>query len=70
MILIQTIIAVLIVAAVLLQQQEGGIGSAWGGAGGSYRTKRGAEQFLFWATIVLTILFVVLAILNVLLGGR
>lgn len=63
--IIQIIVAVLLVAAILLQQRGGGLGGLFGGeSGGSYATKRGLQQKLHWATVTLGILFVGLALLN------
>ncbi len=38
-----------------------------GGGGDAYRTKRGAEKFIFRATIVLAILFLVISALRLFL---
>ena len=65
---IQLIIAALLVVAILLQQRGTGIGSAFGGEAGVYRSKRGAERILFIATIILSLLFAVNAILAVATG--
>jgi protein translocase SecG subunit len=54
---VQIIIAVLLTAAILLQQIGSGLSSAFGGSGESYHTKRGVEKFLFISTIVLAFLF-------------
>ena len=65
----QIIVAVLIVVLVLLQQRGTGLGAAFGGGGegGSYTTRRGIQQKLYWATIVLGTLFVIFAILQLFL---
>lgn len=58
---IQIILAVLLTAAVLLQQASASLGGAFGGGenwSASFHTRRGAEKFLFNATIVLAVLFV------------
>jgi len=52
------IISILITVFVMMQNQGGGLGSAFGGEANFYRTKRGAEKFLFIGTIVLSIAFV------------
>lgn len=67
---IQIGVAVLLVAAVLLQQKGAGLGSAFGGSFGGqvYRSKRGLEKALFWATVILAVLFMVLAFLNLVTG--
>lgn len=63
--IIQIVLAVLLTGSVLLQQSEAGAGGAFGGSDSvsSWRTRRGFEKFLFWATIILAVLFVVSALL-------
>lgn len=62
--LIQIVLSVLLVGAILLQQSEGSLGSAFGGQTSSgWHTKRGLEKQLFIATIVLAILFALSATL-------
>lgn len=51
-------ISVLITIFVLLQNQGSGLGTAFGGETNFYRTKRGAERFLFYGTMVLVAAFV------------
>lgn len=65
----QIIISVLLVVAILLQQRGGGGLSPvfGGGETGAYRARRGLEKIIFRATIVLSILFLVGAILNFIL---
>ncbi len=62
----QIIVSILLTASILLQSQGSGLGAAWGGSGEHFRTKRGAERIVFYATIVLTVLFLLLAVLNAL----
>ena len=62
---IQILISILLVTCILLQQRGTGTGSAFGGGSDVFRTKRGIEKGLFVATIVLSVLFFVTAILNV-----
>lgn len=52
--------------AVLLQHRGTSLGGAFGGEGAVYRSRRGAEKFLFYFTIVIASMFVVLAIVNLL----
>ncbi|OQA37616.1 MAG: preprotein translocase subunit SecG [Parcubacteria group bacterium ADurb.Bin316] len=63
---IQIILAVLLIASILLQHRGTSLGGAFGGEGNIYRSRRGAEKFLFYATIVLGIMFVAMALINVL----
>jgi len=56
--IIQIILGILLITAILMQAKGSGLGSAFGGGGNMYRTKkRGSEKFLFVATIILAILF-------------
>ncbi|MFA4955142.1 MAG: preprotein translocase subunit SecG [Patescibacteria group bacterium] len=66
--LIQIVISILLVTAILLQQRGTGLGAAFGGSSDVFRTKRGIEKSLFYATVVLAVLFFVTAIVNVLLA--
>lgn len=59
---IQIILSVLLITSILLQQRGTGLGGAFGGESDVYRSKRGIEKFLFYATIILAVLFVGLAI--------
>ncbi len=53
------VVSILIVVFVLMQNQGSGLGTAFGGETNFYRTKRGAEKFLFYGTIALGVAFVV-----------
>lgn len=56
--LIEIVLGVLIVGAVLLQTRGAGMGGAFSDSGNqAYYKRRGAELFLFRATIVFGILF-------------
>ena len=53
------VVSILIVVFVLMQNLGSGLGTAFGGETNFYRTKRGAEKFLFYGTIALGVAFVV-----------
>jgi len=64
----QITVAILLVIAILLQQRGGGLGGIFGGEGGGfYAARRGLQQKLHRITITLGILFVGLALLNLLI---
>ncbi len=69
--IISMIISVVLVAAILLQSKGGGLGGLFGGDGGGglYKTRRGAEKYLFNATIGLSVAFFVFTILTFLSMG-
>lgn len=65
LIILQIIVSIALIVFVLLQERASGLGALGGGGGGtSHHTRRGSERFIYWGTIVLGILFVILAILN------
>jgi protein translocase SecG subunit len=66
---IQIVLAVLLIAAILLQQRGSSLGGAFGGDNysSSFQKRRGAELFLFKFTIGIAILFAGAAFLNILL---
>ncbi len=63
----QTIVSVLLIGFILFQQRGTALGSAFGGGGESYATRRGLQKKLLWGTIVLGSLFIILGVLNLLL---
>lgn len=65
--IIQIIISILLIIVILLQQKGTGLGAAFGGEGNIYRTKRGLEKSLHIVTIILSVLFLVTSMLNVIL---
>lgn len=58
----QIAVAVLLMAAILLQQRGTGLGAAFGGEGNVFASRRGAEKILFTATVVLAVLFIAIAL--------
>jgi preprotein translocase subunit SecG len=66
---IQVVISVLLIGAILLQQRGAGMGGAFGDSSqGTYYKRRGAELFLFRASIVLSILFALTALFQLLVS--
>ncbi len=62
---VQIILSILLIVAILLQQRGSNLGGAFGGDNFSaaFHKRRGAELFLFRASITLGILFVASAFL-------
>jgi preprotein translocase subunit SecG len=68
--LIQIVISVALIILILLQAQGTGMGSLFGGSdSGIYTTRRGVEKTLFNLTIVVSLAFFMVAILNVLVAS-
>ena len=65
--LTQTVLAILLMAGVLIQQRGSGLSGTFGGEGSVYATRRGAERIVFIATIVFAILFFIVSVLRIIL---
>jgi preprotein translocase subunit SecG len=64
------IISIALIASVILQSKGAGLGGLTGAdTGGIFTARRGIEKTLFWVTIVLAVLFFVLAIVTVIIKG-
>lgn len=63
LLILQSIISVILILFILVQNKGVGFGRVWGG--GSSFTRRGLEKLIFKLTFVLTAIFVLLSILNV-----
>lgn len=64
LIIIQVVLAILLMATILLQSRGASLGEAWGGSSAFYTTRRGADRTLFVITIVVAVLFVLVALAN------
>lgn len=62
--LIQIILGILLVLVIIIQQKGSGLGSSFGGDLSFYRTKRGAEKLLFYATIALAFFFILSSLIG------
>lgn len=61
---VNIVLAVVIVALILVQGKGAGLGSAWGGGGEMFTTRRGVEKVILWATSVAIGVFLVLSLVN------
>lgn len=60
--IIQIVVSVLLIIAILLQSQGGGLSPVFGGGGEMFRSKRNIEKFLFTATGVLALVLAIISI--------
>jgi len=56
------LVMIILVIVIALQNKSSGLSNVFGGAGNIVQTRRGFEKWLFYATIVLGILFVLINI--------
>ena len=64
LLILNIILAILIVILIMIQGKGAGLGSAWGGSGEIYQTRRGVEKLTFRITVFLIIAFFIISVLN------
>lgn len=67
LLIINIILSIAIVALIVLQGKGAGLGSAWGGGGEMYQSRRGVEKFTMNLTYILIFLFFLLSVTNLFL---
>jgi preprotein translocase subunit SecG len=65
--IINIIVSALLIILILIQGKGAGLGSAWGGGGEFYQTRRGVEKFTLRVTVVLIFLFFIVSLINLFL---
>lgn len=64
----QIVVAVLLMLSILLQTRGAGLSGTFGGNSAVYSTRRGPEKFLFWLSIILSLIYVGLAVASLILN--
>lgn len=64
LLILQIAVPILLIGCILMQQRGAALGSAFGGSGAFYLKRRGAEQKLFYATVALGTMFLIVSLLN------
>lgn len=64
LLVLNIIFSVLIVVFILIQGRGAGLGSAWGGGGEMFQTRRGMEKIILWLTTILIIIFLIVSLIN------
>ena len=70
--MVQIIISATLIVLILMQTKGSGLGGLFGGggdAGGVYKARRGVEKTLFNLTIAMSVIFFVVALINVISAG-
>lgn len=60
---LQIVLGILVIVLIILQSRGAGIGSAWGGGGELYGTRRGMEKTLFKTTVIIVIFFILISLI-------
>ena len=64
----QLVLGVALIVSIVMQNRGAGLSNVFGGSGAIYRTKRGFEKWMFYATIAMAVVFVALSMAAVLLS--
>ena len=64
LLVLNIIFSVLIVVFILIQGRGAGLGSAWGGGGEMFQTRRGIEKVTLRITIACIILFFIISLIS------
>ena len=63
----QIAVSIILIVLIAIQQRGAALGAGFGGGGEVYSTKRGAQKKIYYATIAVATIFLVLGVLNILL---
>ncbi len=62
------VVMVVLIIVIAMQNKSSGLSNVFGGAGNVIQTRRGVDKWLFYATIVLGVLFVGLSVTSLILS--
>lgn len=63
----QIAVSIILIALVAIQQRGAALGSSFGGGGEFYSSRRGIQKKIYYATIGVSALFLLLSVLNVII---
>lgn len=63
----QLVVSIALIVLIAIQQKGAALGAGFGGGGEVYSAKRGAQKKIYYATIVLATIFLVLGVLNIII---
>jgi len=64
LLIINIVLSIFVVVLILIQGRGAGLGSAWGGGGEMYQTRRGVEKIIMQLTVIGIVLFFVVSLIN------
>ncbi len=64
LLILNIVLSVLIIVFILIQGKGAGLGSAWGGGGEMFQTRRGMEKVILRLTTAFIIIFLVVSLIN------
>ena len=69
LIIFEIIVSCILIVLIMLQERSAGASGVFGMGGGGtpYHARRGFEKTVFWGTILMTVLFAGIALMNLIL---
>lgn len=64
LLVVNIILSIVIVVFILVQGKGAGLGSAWGGGGEMFTTRRGVEKVILWLTTIAIVVFFAVSLVN------
>ena len=64
LLILNIVLSVLIIIFILVQGKGAGLGSAWGGGGEMFQTRRGMEKIILWLTTIFIVIFFSVSLIN------
>ncbi len=64
LLIINIVLSAVIVVLILVQGKGAGLGSAWGGGGEFFQTRRGIEKITLQLTTLLILVFFIVSVIN------
>ena len=64
---VQIAVSIILIILIAMQQRGAALGGAFGGSGEFYSQRRGIQKRIFYATIVVAALFLILGILGLII---
>ena len=61
---INIVVAIIITIFILMQGKGGGLGSAWGGGGETFQTRRGIEKITLRLTVIAILIFFIISLIS------
>ena len=64
LLIVNIIVSICLVVLILIQGKGAGLGSAWGGGGELFQTRRGIEKVVLRLTVICIVVFFLLSLAN------
>jgi len=68
LLVVQIVVAIALMVFILMQSKGSGVGSAFGGETVVYRSRRGVEKLLHYATVISAVILVIISLVSVILS--